>query len=301
VDTKGEPSLEMAALLQEWFGYCLVPDTRAQTSMWWLGGGANGKGIATKILESLIGEKQRVGLDIENLHEGYHRASLYGKLLAIVSEIAPRAMVRSGSWFKAIVAGDTISARQIGKDVFSFAPTARVLVTANELPKTYDRTFGYFRRLKLLFFRVDLAEEKQDRDLLDKLMVELPGIFNWALIGLYRLQAQRMKFSKSEDAEQELASYRYEQDPVARFVDDWCQRDAGEEEQTSELWEAFGRWCKTNGEVPGNSVSFHRALSRLGFEAALRWDAAKGTNNRVRVGIKLLVRREFGTFNYGEE
>jgi putative DNA primase/helicase len=288
VDVNGQTSMELIRLIQEWYGYCLIPDASAQTSMWWLGGGANGKGVATKVLEELVGNDQRVGVDIEQLHEPYHRASLYGKLLGIVGEIPLRAMIKNGARFKELVSGDTISARSPGKDVFSFTPYLRLLCTANELPRTFDRSAGYFRRLKLVVFRKNLPPEQQNPYLADELRRELPGIFNWSLEGLYRFFGQEGKFSTTPDADLALADYRHEEDPVARYVEDWCSKDPEATAPFTELWGCFRRWCKTNGEAFDTSVSFSRSLSRLGYESATSREG--GRTLKVRKGLRIEVR-----------
>ena len=288
VDENGVTSMELIRLVQEWFGYCLVPDARAQTTMWWLGGGANGKGVATKILESLVGPEQRVGVDIEQLHEPYHRANLQGKLLGIVGEIPLRAMIKNGARFKELVSGDTISARSPGKDVFTFTPYVRLLCTANDLPRTFDRSAGYFRRIKIVPFRLNLPEEARDANLTDTLLGEISGIFNWALEGLYRFYAQGGKFSMTPEADRALEGYRKEEDPVARYIEDWCSKDPSSTETFMELWGCYRRWCKVNGESFESSTTFSRALTRLGLET--RTEREGNVTRKVRKGIKIEVR-----------
>ncbi len=289
LDLHGRPSDELAGLIQEWFGYCLIPHAGAQTSMWWTGGGANGKGVATKVLEALVGSHQRTVIDIEQLHEPYFRAELFGKLLGIVNEMKPRDMVKNGGVFKALVSADSINARRPGQQPFDFEPYCRVLCVTNELPRAADQTFGYFRRLLILPWRRNLAEAQQDRGLLDVLLDEMPGIFNWSMIGLGRMQRQNYHFSHSEEADRELKEYRREEDLPQRFIEECCVKEEDAQETSSVLWKAYMGWCKANGETYGTSTSFGRALTRLGFPRALLWDKDGQKPNRVRPGIRLLV------------
>lgn len=300
VDVHGKPSDDLVMLLQEWYGYCLIPDTSAQTSMWWLGGGANGKGVATKVLEALVGAHQRVGVDIEQLHDPYFRADLYGKLLGIVNEIGIHAMRKNSNYFKLLVSGDTMNARKPTQPPFSYEPVARILVLANELPRTPDKTFAYFRRLKIINWRRNLDESQQDRKLIGRLLRELPGIFNWALEGLERLQAKEYHFTDTPESDRELATYRYEEDAVARFIDEWCTREPEAEEAFSELWNVFKKWCKVNGEDPGASNAFSRSLTRHGHPPANVWIKEQGRPEKTRKGIKLLVTDYEASLPYGQ-
>jgi putative DNA primase/helicase len=95
-----------------------------------------------------------------------------------------------------------------------------------------------------------------------KLLDELPGIFNWALEGLPRLE-QRGLFAIPEVCKVESQQVRDENDTEAAFVAAWCDRDSST--KSSDLYLAYKTWCKRNGFSPKSSTSVARDWRRLGF------------------------------------
>jgi putative DNA primase/helicase len=263
----GEECAEWITFNQEWFGYCLIPDNRAQTSICWVGEGGNGKGVATRVLESLLGHRQCIAVPIEQLHEPYHRAELQGKLVGFVNEPDPMSMKRNGSYFKAITGGDSISARRPGERVFTFTPYCRLVISCNSLLETRDLSEGYFRRVIIIEWRFD-AEQSPDKDLdLDtKLVGELPGIFNWALEGLERLQKRGFKFPRVRESEKLKADYRQSQDTIAQFVGDECELDETLTVLSRDFLRAYAMWCKDfQAGRPQTSTAIGRTLRKMGF------------------------------------
>lgn len=235
-------------LMQEFAGYLLIPTSRAQTSMFWQGSGANGKGVAQKVFENLVGARQVASILLSELHQPYHLAYLHGKLLASISEIDRQAMRKNGQILKQIIGGDMISGRRPGENFFDYPPTVRVVLTCNEMPRTDDQSEGYFRRIINLAFRRHFTEEERDPFLVDKLRAEASGIFNWALIGLRRLQARDFRFEVPEASRRLLAAYRTSEDNFKRFTDECCDVEPNGGMHTKPFYEAYTRYCVEEGE-----------------------------------------------------
>ncbi len=243
------PCVEWHMLLQEFAGYLLVPTSRAQTSMFWLGGGANGKGVAQKVLERLVGENYVAAILIAKLDDPYHLAHLHGKLFATISEIDRRALREKGQMLKAIIGGDRVSGRRPHENVFDYTPAVRVLLTCNEMPRTDDTTEGYFRRIIPMLWRVHFADGLQDPLLAETLRTEAPGIFNWALVGLRRLEARGWRFELPEASKRLLQQYRDEEDNFRRFVAELCEPCIQPDGlHTQVFYDAYCRFCAGQGE-----------------------------------------------------
>jgi putative DNA primase/helicase len=113
ITEEGRPCADWIGAIQEWFGYCLIADpNRAQTAMVWVGEGGNGKGVATRVLEGLVGEGNHLAVPIEQLPDPYYRAALLGKLVGFVNEPDRQAMRKGGQVVKAITGGDEIDGRK---------------------------------------------------------------------------------------------------------------------------------------------------------------------------------------------
>lgn len=278
----GQTCQEWVDLLQEWFGYCLIPDNRAQTSMLWNGEGGNGKGVATRMLEALVDREYTCALSIDNLHMEYTRAELHGKLVAFVNEPDPKALLKNGNYFKAIVGGDPIAARRPMEKVFTFVPVARIVISTNELPSTRDQSIGYYRRLLMIDWRYNVPQEKRDLDLDDKLKLELPGIFNWAIEGLRRFR-ERRKFDIPEESRKLLEGYKLTQDSIGRFVKEECFLDPLEYAAANQLYKQYKDWCTDLGMRAESDNTFGRRLAKIGCKADRKY--VNGKQVRCWLGI----------------
>lgn len=268
--TDGHPHSEWINIVQEWFGYCLIPDTSAQAAMFWVGEGQNGKGTATRVLEQLVGRDYCMAIPIEQLHDPYYRAALHGKLVGLVNEPDPRAIQKNGTFFKALTGGDTIDARRPTEKVFSFTPQCRLIISCNDLPATRDVSKGYFRRIILIEWRYNVPNANRSNGLDDILRAELPGIFNWAVIGLRRWMARSRAFDIPSDSVQLLDEYRMGEDTLARFLDEETARDAGGFATSKILYGAYVQWCKQFGERHDTMASVGRRLAKMGLARTTR-------------------------------
>lgn len=285
---KGDPFQEWINIVQEWFGLCLVPDATMQTAMFWVGEGGNGKGVATALLEGLVGRESCTVIPIEMLHDPYHRAELQGKLVGFVNEIDPKAMVKNASQFKAIVAGDPLSARRPTEKVFTFTPTCRVVISMNELPSTRDLSRGYFRRVNIIEWRNNIPEGKRDPGLAQKLQRELPGIFNWALEGLHRVRAQN-GLTQSAESKRLLEAYKRSEDPIGRFFEECLVFDKTEYTPARDLYRKYKAWCEEAGCKAETEHYFGRRLDKAKCVQDRKYCTTDEGKERVRVwrGVRL--------------
>jgi len=82
-----EGDLERIALIQEFMGYSLVPDTRYEKALLMIGEGANGKSTLLKVWEQLLGSENVSSVTLPNLQDQFHRVTIHRKLLNIAAEL----------------------------------------------------------------------------------------------------------------------------------------------------------------------------------------------------------------------
>jgi len=123
------------------------------------------------------------------------------------------------------------------------------------------------RRIRLIPFEVEIAEDKQDAKLLDKLLQEGEAILAWAIRGCLAWQNDGLGIPAAvKDASQ---AYRDESDVIGRFFDDCCILESGHQTQASVLYLEFKNWCERNGEKGyaankfGAMVSKEKQLDRI--------------------------------------
>jgi len=285
IQRDGKPCVEWMELLQEWFGYCLIPDNRQQLSMFWVGEGANGKGTATRVLSHLVSEECSTPIMIDQLHNEYYRANLYGKLVGLVNEPSRQAMQKNGGTFKALTGGeDPIDARRPTEKPFQFIPFCRIIVTCNALPATNDPSNAYFRRICPIEWRYDIPEDSRDSTLDDKLHLEISGIFNWALVGLRRLQ-QRQRFLIPSESRKMLERYRQSEDHIGRYLAEECIFDAEEMESAADLYRGYKTWCEQNGFRIESATALGLRLNKRHCEQDRKRKG--GVLMRVWTGVRL--------------
>lgn len=251
-------------LLQEYIGYCLVPDTRMCQFLWMVGGGGNGKSLILSILTELIGRENVGNSQIERLDRAFVRAELQGKLVNISSEMSAQATVSDG-YLKQIVSGDLIEAERKHEKPFSFKPYARLIAATNNLPRLLDHSDGFFRRAIILRFNRQFTEQDRDINRENRLRAELPGILNWALAGLRALNA-RGRFVIPPSSEHEILRYRTDSDPIRQYAEEKLVQDRDSRVQSRELYEDYVQWSRGNGYQPLATNSFASRLESLGFQ-----------------------------------
>ncbi len=240
---QGNESLRL--LLQEIFGYVLIPDTSMQKMFWMVGEGANGKGVAIKVLEGLIDKSNRTCVDIRNLHNPFVRAAMHNKLLAVQGDF-PKKFFGNEDLIKTFVGGDSMDAQEKFKPQFEFTPFCRFIFAMNSLPETKDLSKGFFRRVAIVPFTKTFDEDEQDKNLSSTLMGELPGIFLWALEGLKRI-VERNRFTESPDALRVLENYKQDHNSMGQFVEAECVLGAGTKCKGIDLWTAYEIFCVESG------------------------------------------------------
>ena len=172
----------------------------------------------------MLGEENTNHVEIAFLGSDFQRIKLSESMVNICNNIKTD-VAGTGSFFKAIVAGDTISGCFKGKDFFDFKPSCKMVFAANSMLNTRDIDGGFLRRICFVDFPIKFVanpprsnERERDTEIKGKLLRELPGILNWSLSGLKALRSNG-GFTNTTDQERLLSELEMINDPIAAFVD----------------------------------------------------------------------------------
>jgi len=252
---------EDTPVIEELFGYCLVPDYTIQRAFLFLGDGANGKSTLLELLKHLLGADNCTNMSLQAIeYQRFAKATLFGKLANIYADIPSTKMGHVGV-FKTLTGGDTVDGEKKFKDRFSFNNTARLIFSTNKPPQVEEDTLAFWRRWIFINFPNKFEGKQVDKRLIQKLTKksELSGLLNIALQGLKRLlNKQEYSYELSPD---EIAEWHQKaSDPIYAFVEDMCETDREAWISKDDLYEAFLTYCDRQNIPRIGKESFGRAL-----------------------------------------
>jgi P4 family phage/plasmid primase-like protien len=256
---------ERIALLQEWFGYMLLPDTSQQKFLVCEGEGSNGKSVVCAVLEAMLGKENVSHVALEVFGQRFQLTPTLGKLANISADVGELEKTAEG-FLKSYTGGDTMTFDRKGLPPIDAAPTARLTIAANNRPRFSDRSSGLWRRMMVIPFKVEIADGDKIHGM-DKpawwiASGELSGVFNWAVAGLYRLRKQG-RFTQSTLCQEALADYRVESNPARGFLEEYCEANSLDKTESQELYDAYKTWCGKNGYRPLGEKIFGKEVKRV--------------------------------------
>ena len=190
---------------------------------------------------------------------GYFRAKIGNKLVNYASEINGKLET---DVFKQMASGEPIEARLPYGEPFILNEYAKLIFNCNELPKDVEHTTAYFRRFLIIGFDVTIPENKQDKQLPQKIVNnELSGVFNWILKGLDRLLEQK-NFSKCEAIDNARSDYEKQSDSVQLFITEMEYKTSPTEYiLISELYLRYKNFCNEDGYRAVGKQNFIKRLN----------------------------------------
>ena len=255
---------ERLKVLQEWAGYVMTPDTGEQKFLILEGEGSNGKSVYVAAITAMLGEDNVSTVPLEVFGERFARAETLGKLLNAAADCGELDKVAEG-YLKPFTSGDRMFFDRKGISGINCRPTARLMVAVNQRPRFSDRSRGIWRRMKLIKFEVEITREKRIKGL-DKVEFwqksgELPGILNWALLGLARLRAQN-GFTECESERLEIEEYKDEVNPARAFLNEYTEFNGHGAIPTRLIYLMYSNWIKENGYHALSERSFGKEVKR---------------------------------------
>lgn len=247
--------------LQEFAGYCLTPDTRHETALWFKGPRGSGKSSIIEGFVAMLGARHGIlGLgEIES--SPFALSRIPGKTLLTSTE-QPSSYLKSTHVIDALISGEPLIVDRKHKDAEEVVPVAKVVWAMNELPRIGNTTSGIFRRVKIVEFP-PLTRERRP-EVKEYIKAEGAGILNWALDGLSRL-LDRGNFDFPESVKSATTEFEYSNDLPAQFVEEKCEAGEDKEVSASLLYSNYADWCKGNGHKPMSSTRVAEDWRRLGF------------------------------------
>jgi putative DNA primase/helicase len=279
---------ESRMLLQEWFGYCLVQDTRKQKMLMVVGKPGSGKGTAVTVLQWLIGKGSYCSMDFERVGHQFALQVALGKSVMIFPDAR-----QSFGHTKGNVIGTLLSVSgedDIFIDRKNVPPVtqklnARIMIVSNDVINLSDPSGALNRRM--LWIRFPGFKGNEDTNLKRKLQAELSGILNWAIEGYHRVM-ETGRFTEPSSADYLRNSFQEQASPIKSFIEDMCDVGSEYSQPTAEIYKHWSIWRKVKGYKGAQSESaFGKQL--ISADMRIRKDRVqvRGKRKKVYVGISL--------------
>lgn len=235
--------------LQEWFGYLLVPSTKAQRMLMLIGNGGEGKSRIGVLLKNIFGSAMSTG-NLQLLETNrFARAALENVYLFLDDDMIMEKITETNV-LKTIITNEGKMLIE-KKNVQSYAANiyAKLMSFGNgTLSSPNDNTEGFFRR-QIIITTLPKSENRiDDPFLVEKMIAEKEGILLWALEGLKRLIANSFRFTISDRTAENLRASMEDSCNIISFLKDtqYVKYDSSLECSTADLYGGYIHWCCVN-------------------------------------------------------
>jgi len=300
-DTFGddEKGVETTRFLHLLLGYSITGDVGAQILPFLYGSGANGKSVLLEVMQQILGDYANAappGFLMEKGKFAEHSTELtelHGRRIVVCSELKPNDKFNEAR-VKLLTGGDTITARRMRQNFFTFTPTHKLWLLGNHRPEVGTGGHAFWRRMRIIPFERRIPDERK----IDNLAAELvhdegPGILHWLIEGAKTYLATRDPLTGPASVRVATAAYETTEDHVGRFITERCTKgldgqpnpDLRVEQKL--LYETYGRWCSDEGIRPATSRAFaSRIRQELGLASPA--DMIKNNSTKLYPGLALL-------------
>lgn len=258
----------------EILGYCLTSDCRLEKGFILYGGGSNGKTVFLNVLRAMLQDLVSE-LRLSDLSHTFRPSMLLNKTVNISAEGEAVDLI-DDAVVKSLISGEPLAVEQKHKDPIVIRPFCKLIIATNHLPRSRDKSRGYFRRWLILDFNQEIPEEKQDKQLSEKIIEsELGEIFYGALIGLRRLR-KRGNFTMPESSKALLDEYEKMTNPALTFIEEHLAIVPDGKEYLQDVYYKYVSWCEKQGHKnPLNQPNLRREIEKRTGKELLRLTGGK--------------------------
>ncbi|KRO16160.1 phage/plasmid primase, P4 family [Lacticaseibacillus saniviri] len=273
---------DLIEYLQKALGYSLTGSNKEQVMFILHGNGRNGKSIFLETVSNIFGTyaktiQAETIMVRKNSGPNTDIARLKGARLVTSSEPNEGYRMDEGL-VKQLTGGDKVTARKLYGNEFEFEPQFKLWLATNHKPIIRGTDDGIWRRLMLIPFKVQIPDDKVDKDLKYKLERESVGILNWMVDGA--LKWQREGLNPPAIVTEASKGYREEMDVLAGFLGEVAETGPGFSVRSSELFKTYKQWAKDYSEYSMSSTKF-------GIEMAHKFTKRRIASGYVYDGVRI--------------
>ena len=252
---------KIRALLEECIGYCFYRRNELRKSIILTGEKENGKSTFLSMLEYLLGRQNITSLDLKELGERFKTAQLFGKLANIGDDIGDE-FIPNPAIFKKLSSGNPVNAEFKGEDPFDFNSYAKLIFSANDIPRIKDKSGAVLSRLVIIPFNARFSVNDPDFDPYIKYKLITPEVMEYLIqIGIAGLKRilQNQKFTASEKVDKALVEYEENNNPILLF---FREEPKIYNESTRVVYQDYYSFCVSNNYSPMSNIEFSKQVKK---------------------------------------
>lgn len=255
---------DIRMLLEEVVGYTFYRRNELRKAFILTGDKANGKSTYLDMITTLLGSENTAALDLSELGERFKTAELFGKLANIGDDIGDQ-FIANPAVFKKLTSGDRINAERKGCDPFDFNNYAKLLFSANNMPRIKDKSGAVITRLVMIPFHASFTVNDPDFDPYIKYKLRQDENIEYLILlgieGLKRVLKNR-RFTTGKKVQAELDEYEENNNPILMFFKE-IDIDDIENQPTKDVYMKYDMFCHENKFNAMSKIEFSKKVKKF--------------------------------------
>lgn len=257
----GDKQIRM--LLEEVIGYTFYRRNELRKAFILIGDKANGKSTYLDMIKTMLGDENTSALDLNELGDRFKTAELFGKLANIGDDIGDE-FIPNPAIFKKLTSGDRLNAERKGQDPFDYNSYAKLLFSANSIPRIKDKSGAVLDRLIIIPFNATFSPDDEDYDPYIKYKLRtneaLEYLINVGIVGLKRVIKNR-RFTICKKVQKQIEEYEEHNNPIILFFKE-IEESQIINEPTKDVYQKYQEFCIVNSFQPMSNIEFSKQTKK---------------------------------------
>ena len=271
---------EVINLFEEMLGAVLLKHNRYQKAFLFYGNGSNGKSTILDLIKTFLGARNYSTVSLEDVTARFNKVLLQNKLANIGDDI-DNVTIKDTGTLKKMIAGNAITVENKGEKQFTIEPYATHIYSCNTIPRSFDKSDGFYRRWLFIPFNARFSVDDEDYDPMigDKITepTALSYLLNIGIRGAQRLMKVG-RFTEPQSVKDALEAYKTDNSTVLSWIEDKeLDEDYFLERSRDQVYSEFSDWCKLFGiksaNITGKKSFFREVIQKFDFEEKPRQKA----------------------------
>ena len=264
---------EVINLFEEMLGAVLLKHNRYQKAFLFYGNGSNGKSTILDLIKTFLGGRNYSAIALEKVTDRFNTSELENKLANIGDDVDNVTLKDTGT-LKKLFSGNAIMVERKGERPYTIEPYATHIYSCNTIPRSFDKSDGFYRRWLLIPFNARFSANDEDYDpmIVDKITepTALSYLLNIGIRGAQRL-IRNGHFTEPQTVIDALEAYKADNSTTLSWIEDKeLNEDYFLDNPRDVCYSEFADWCKVSGikssNVTGKKTFFKEVVQKFDFE-----------------------------------